>query len=108
MDPPEGIDAGGGFAHGILKGGGNSAMRGPDKVVLTLPQDRSRVPAANVRIAWFKTAPLVDRYWYETASESHFTFEVVDSLVTDTSHVFPVLTAGTYWWKRPSLVRKAA
>jgi hypothetical protein len=76
-----------------------TAIRAPDKVMLNLPQDRSTVPSANVRIDWFKTSPSVDRYWYEIASDSLFTFKILDSLVTDTSHIFPSLTSGTYWWK---------
>lgn len=76
-----------------------TAVNAPDKANLASPLDGSTVPGENVAIVWNRSSPFVDRYWCEIATDSYFTYAIVDSMATDTSLVFPLLPDGTYWWK---------
>ena len=76
-----------------------TVVNAPDKAVLASPADSSTVPGQDVAIAWYQGSPRVDQYCYEISSDPFFASVTMDSLTTDTSHVFPTLPDGTYWWR---------
>jgi hypothetical protein len=76
-----------------------TVVNAPDQAVLASPADSSTVPGLDVAIAWYQGSPRVDRYWYEISSDPFFASVTMGSLTADTSHVFPTLPDGTYWWR---------
>jgi hypothetical protein len=72
----------------------------PGQVVLLSPADGSQVGPTGVTLAWQGSGPVVTRYMCEVASDSLFSFALVDSSLTDTTHFLTDLSIGTrYWWR---------
>jgi hypothetical protein len=71
----------------------------PAKVVLLSPADGMDIQNDKAFALWQASSPNVTRYWCEIATDSLFTFRIVDSSVTDTAYMFTGLTPDVYWWR---------
>jgi hypothetical protein len=77
-----------------------SLLAFPSIVSLQSPLAAAIVAPGLVHFTWLQAWPLVDRYWFEIATDSNFVFRSVDSLTSDTSKSIDGLSAGaTYWWR---------
>ena len=72
----------------------------PDQVVLESPLNGAQITVDNTPLICHPSAPDVDRYWFEWASDSLFTAGSIDSTGTDTLSVAsPLETDQTYYWR---------
>ena len=72
----------------------------PNQVMLIEPEDGAMITSDSALFIWRQSAPDVDRYWFETATDSLFAMASVDSLVTDTTRTVTLLDDNeTYWWR---------
>jgi len=76
-----------------------TALQMPGQVVLLSPPNDTVVQEDNVQAMWHQSAPDVNVYWCEIATDSLFAFRVADSSVTDTAYTFSGLTNKSYWWR---------
>jgi hypothetical protein len=52
-----------------------------------------------VGFVWRKASPDVERYWHELATDSAFTFAIVDTTIADTTFLRTGIPDGNYWWR---------
>ena len=71
----------------------------PLPLTLLFPGKNAVVNTGTVPFLWTKGSGNCTGYWFEIASDSHFTFKTVDSTLTDTLHVVMLPSAITYWWR---------
>jgi hypothetical protein len=72
----------------------------PGAVELVSPPDRWKALTGVVDFVWKRAAPAIDRYWFEIASDSLFTFAASDTAVADTLKTMKGLASpATYWWR---------
>jgi hypothetical protein len=76
-----------------------SGLVPPPVLLVSLP-DGVAHSADTALFLWRSGQPDVDRYWFEIAPDSQLVFRLVDSALTDTSHVVASLLDGRqYWWR---------
>jgi hypothetical protein len=73
----------------------------PAQVVLVSPAHGALISADSAACVWHQSTPAVTNYWFERATDSLFTANViVDSTLTDTSTVTRgLMNNQTYWWR---------
>jgi hypothetical protein len=68
--------------------------------LLASPATTSTLTDLNATLVWHATAPGVDRYWLEIATDAAFTQSSIDSTLADTSAARSGFQNGrTYWWR---------
>ena len=72
----------------------------PSQVVLKTPINNAHVPDTVATLTWYKSTPLITRYFVQIGVDSLFQFSQVDSTVTDTTTVRHALQFDTkYFWR---------
>ena len=72
----------------------------PSQVVLKTPINNAHVPDTVATLTWYKSTPLITRYYVQIGVDSLFQFSQVDSTVTDTTTVRHALQFDTkYFWR---------
>jgi photosystem II stability/assembly factor-like uncharacterized protein len=72
----------------------------PLQVVVVSPPDEAATDSNEVRFVWRAASFLVDRYWFEIATDSQFVWTARDTLVTDTVKTMGALRLRpSYWWR---------
>jgi photosystem II stability/assembly factor-like uncharacterized protein len=74
----------------------------PSQVLLISPANFEIIAADSVRFLWQKSAPQVNLYWFEFATDSLMTNAVIDSTLAaadTTTIVRQLLDNQSYWWR---------
>ncbi len=74
----------------------------PNQVLLASPPHAAVVEADSVQFTWQQSAPAINQYWFEIATDSLMTNPMIDSTLTaseTTKVVRQLLDNQTYWWR---------
>ncbi len=72
----------------------------PSAPLLFTPPNNSILDSSSTIFIWHSSQPQVTKYWFELDTTDQFTTPIIDSTITDTTHLFSGLENNkTYWWR---------